>query len=196
MATATNNKVTYGLRNVYIAFLTEGATAPAYSTPVHIPGAVALKLDPQGSTDNFYADDTVWYTGVSNTGFSGNMDFYGDVPADVISQMLGETVDSNGGVYGTTDDVPKPFALVFEVQGDAAARRTVYYHVTAARASDDNSTKEDKISPAKYSFSITAIAETINSKHVTHYTVNAVDSAKAYAAMITAIPLPDATYAG
>ena len=50
------NKVRFGLKNVYYAVLTESTdgTANTYATPVAVPGAVSLTLDSNGTDGTFY----------------------------------------------------------------------------------------------------------------------------------------------
>ena len=51
------NKVKFGLRNCYYAKATMGASGDiTFGTPVAMPGAVSLSLDPEGESENFYAD--------------------------------------------------------------------------------------------------------------------------------------------
>ena len=50
------NKVQFNLKNVYYAVMTTTGDTPAWSTPVKVPGAVTLSLDPQVDVTPFYAD--------------------------------------------------------------------------------------------------------------------------------------------
>ena len=60
---STNNKVKFGLKNCHYAKATldPDTNAVTFGTPVAIPGAVNLSLDPEGDTEPFYADDMVYY---------------------------------------------------------------------------------------------------------------------------------------
>ena len=60
------NKVKFNIRNVHYAKLTIGEDGSiTYSTPVAMPGAVSLSLDPNGEPSVFYADGYAYYT-ISN----------------------------------------------------------------------------------------------------------------------------------
>ena len=155
------NKIQYGLKNVHYAKLTEtvnsqGVTSYSYGTVKAWQGAVSLSLDPQGDILKEYADDTEWYTQAVNNGYEGEFE-YEVMPEDFRETILGETKDTNG-VYTETDDVSTVyFALMFEVNGDAKKRRTVFYKCSATREQNENETKAENITPTHGTITITAV---------------------------------------
>ena len=68
------NKVQFNLKNVHYAVMTTTGATPAWETPVAVPGAVTLTLDPQGDVTPFYADGIVCYQPVANNGYSGDLE--------------------------------------------------------------------------------------------------------------------------
>ena len=68
------NKVRFGLKNVYYAKLTEGSTN-SFATPVAVPGAVSMTLDSNVANGTFYADNISYYTTFSNNGYTGTLEF-------------------------------------------------------------------------------------------------------------------------
>lgn len=138
------NKVVFGLKSVYVAFL--NVTLGTWGTPAAIPGAVELGLGAEGDSSPFYADDMVYYTSYSNNGYTGDLSMAG-VPDATLATMLGWEVDGNGMLVEKSDVEPAPFALLFEVDGDAAAKRYVYYNCTAGRPDEAHKTKGDSTEP-------------------------------------------------
>ena len=62
------NKVKFNLCDVYYALLEKNTeTTAEYATPVRLPGAVSLSLDPEGEQEPFFADGIEYYI-LSNIG--------------------------------------------------------------------------------------------------------------------------------
>ena len=66
-------KVKFGLKNVHIAVMTDGTSAP-YAKPIKFPGAKSLSLEAQGDINKFYADDIVYYQTAANNGYEGDLE--------------------------------------------------------------------------------------------------------------------------
>lgn len=153
---ADTNKIKYGIKNVYYAVATIAADNSAtYGTPVALPGAVSMSLDPQGDTTPFYADNIVYYTSVANNGYEGELEL-AKVPDSFLKDVLGYAEDANDVLYEDANAAVVHFALMFQFEGDAHARRHVLYNCVAARPSVSGNTKEEAIEPQTETISITA----------------------------------------
>lgn len=154
----TKNKITYGLSNAHVWPITavsdEGV--PTYGAVINMPGATEMSLDAEGSSDPFYADDSVYYQGTANNGYSGSITL-ADLPDEFLTEIMGEIKDANGARFENADVQPKEFAIAFEFKGDAKKRRHVFYRCTATRPSVASSTKEDSIEPNTQELDFTAI---------------------------------------
>lgn len=144
-----SNKVTFGFKNVTCFEMTkdeDGAYEWDEKDPVRVPGTVNLSLSPTGSSSPFYAEDGEYFNAPANTGWEGDMEM-ANFPDEFYVRFLGWKKDANGALVEDSEALPKPFAMAFEVQGDAAARRTVFFKCTATRPADEAKTKEETISP-------------------------------------------------
>lgn len=147
MPNTANNKIKFGLSNVYYAVATIAADGSAtYGTPVRIYGAVNLSLEPQGENTPFYADNIVYYTSASNAGYEGDLEI-ALVPESFKKDVLGYAEDTNGILYEDVDAKVKNFALLFQFEGDSKAVRHVLYNCTATRPSIESETKTDSTEP-------------------------------------------------
>jgi len=150
------NKIKYGLKNVYYAKATIATNGSAtYSTPVAIPGAVNLSLEPQGETTKFYADNIVYWTGVNNQGYEGDLEI-ARVPDSFKTDILGYIVSEKNVLVEDVNAPAVHFALLFQFEGDEKATRHIIYNCTATRPSAAGSTKNENIEPQTETITISA----------------------------------------
>lgn len=139
------NKIKYGLSRVYYAKATiDTSTGVAtYATPVAIPGAVSLSMDPSGESNKFYADNVAYATFAANAGYEGELEV-AIIPDSFRKDILGEVVDSDIQVEKASATAT-PFALLFQFEGDEDATRHVFYNATAARPNVGSKTTEESV---------------------------------------------------
>lgn len=168
--------------------VTAGTTS--WGTPKAVKGAVGFTTSPEGDTSDFYADNTKYYSHTSNNGYTGSLEV-ANIPDDILAEMLGMTVDSNGGLAESTKDQPKEFALMGQIQGDKKNRRFVYYRTKAARPGQESNTTEASVTPSTDSVELTMMQEEASGNNWTKYTLELSDSnATAYDSFFDAVPLP------
>ena len=184
-----DNKVRFGLDNVAIALLKDDESG--YEAPVKVPGAVSLSTSPEGDNEVFYADNGPYYTIATNAGYTGDLEI-ALLPDDIKAKILGWEIDNNGALVEVSDAVAKPFALLFEINGDQRKRRNVFYSCTAARPEEENKTTEDSSTPTTETLSVTMIPRTIGEKKVTKLSIELNDKNKeAYDGFYTAVLEPN-----
>lgn len=153
----TANKVKFGLKKLFYAILTKADDGTiSYATPVVIPGAVSLSMDPEGENENFYADDSVYYVIANNSGYSGDLEV-ALFPESFRKDVLGEKLDANGLLVENAEVEPVPFALLFEFTGDKKKIRHVFYNCTISRPGVEGKTTEDSKKVTTETATVTAV---------------------------------------
>lgn len=148
------DKIKFGLRNVHYSKITIDETGKyTYAKPVAIPGAVNLTASPSGDSSDFFADDSIYFSDSANQGYEGDLEV-ALLPISFLTDILGETKDTNGALIENADAINSPFALLFEVQGDKKGRRICFYNCTASRPNQDANTQENSKTPSTQSLSI------------------------------------------
>lgn len=152
----TNNKIKYGLKNVYYAVAAIAADGSAtYESPKAFPGAVSLSLEPQGEAEPFYADNIVYWVGQPNNGYEGDLEM-ARITDDFKKDILGYITDQNGVLVEKIADSAIHFALMFQFEGDQEATRHVLYNCTASRATTGGQTKGENVEPQTETVTINA----------------------------------------
>lgn len=155
--TKKNNKVQFNLKNVYYAVQTGTAEAPVWATPVHVPGAVTLTLDPQGNVESFYADGIVYYQSVANNGYSGDLEI-ARFPDQMLTDVWLFEVDGTDKVIVENANVePKAFALMYQIDGDINNDYYCIYNCTGTRPGIGGTTNTETKTPQTRKSTISAV---------------------------------------
>lgn len=150
------NKIKYGLKNVYYAVATIASDNSAtYSSPVSLPGGVNLSLAPQGDTNKFYADNIAYYVSVANNGYEGDLEV-ARLSDAFKKDILNYKLDNKNVLVEDANAEPVHFALLFQFEGDQKATRHIMYNCVATRADSAGSTKSESIEPQTESITINA----------------------------------------
>lgn len=153
-----NNKVQFNLKNVHYSVLTPGTAdkEATYATPVAVPGAVTLTLDPQGSVEPFYADGIVYYQTVANNGYSGDLEV-ARIPDQMLEDVWGFTLNKDKVITENSNVEPKAFALMYQIDGDVNNDYYCLYNCTGTRPGIGGTTNTETKTPQTRTSTISAV---------------------------------------
>ena len=146
-----SNKVKFNIKNVHYAVKSEGT----YATPVAIPGAVSVALEPQGELTPFYADGIKYYISNANSGYEGDLEM-ALITDQFRKDVLKETEDTNKVLVENADIEAVEFALGFDIDGDKNTTRFWFYSCTATRPGANGQTTEGTKTPVTEKITISA----------------------------------------
>lgn len=147
------DKVKFNLHNVHYAVY--DADTGKWEKPVAIPGAVSMTLSPEGDVSKFYADGILYYMGVKNNGYTGELEM-ALFPAHFLKSVLGVSEGAESKVLTENANTEaKEFALLFEEDGDTDGTRFAAYSCTATRPSRSLSTTEGDKKPTTQKINLT-----------------------------------------
>ena len=126
------NKVQFGLKKLYYATITDSGTALAYGTPVALPGAVSMTAAPTGESEEFEADDIIYYRSGGAKGYDISVEL-AYLPETFYTEVLGSASDTNNVQMENNTDTIKSIALLGQFDGDAHKRLWVFYNCTPER---------------------------------------------------------------
>ena len=153
---AKKNKVKFNICNVHYALITVDEDGEVtFGTPVAMPGAVSLSLEPNGEPSNFYADGYAYYTISNNMGYEGDLEL-AMVPESFRTDVLKESLDDNSVLVESANVETANFSLLFEFDGDVKKICHVLYNCSAARPNIESATNEEEIEVQTETLAITA----------------------------------------
>ena len=150
------NKVKFNICNVHYALITvDDDGEVTFGTPVAMPGAVSLSLEPNGEPSNVYADGYAYYTIANNMGYEGDLEL-AMVPESFRTDVLKESLDDNSVLVESANVDTASFALLFECDGDVKKIRHVLFDCSGARPNIESATSEEEIEVQTETLAITA----------------------------------------
>lgn len=189
MSNTAKEKVKFGLKNLHYALKTVGTDgAVAYGTPKKVSGAVSISLSADGDKIEFYADDTVYYSDNTNSGYTGDVEV-ALVPDEFKKDVFGDEI-IDGMLYENADAIVKHVALMGEFDTDVVEKRFCLYDVLCTRPEFSGKTKEKTKTPQTQKMSLTVRPIVINGRNIVKSTTCAETSEQAFNNYFTAVPLP------
>lgn len=156
---ADNNKVEFGLSNLYVGTYTVAADSTVtLGTPYHQKGAVSLSLDAESDSNDFYADNVKYWSGFSDNGFSGSIEV-AKFDTDFKTQFLGYQTLTDGGVAAVKGATKPNVYIAFQTEGDVEGRRVILYNVALGAIGREYSTIEDNKEPVTETIDITVTGD-------------------------------------
>lgn len=187
-------RVQYGLSKAGYAVANIAADGTAtYGEVKQWPGAVNLNLDQEGDTTTFRADNTNYWVGTSNRGYSGSFES-ALVPQEFLIDILGYKLDANGVLFEDADATGKPFAFVFRCENDDEHTDFVLFNCHASRPSVAAATTEENVEPQtqEVEIEVSPIYVADLDAHITKASTTETSTAEQIANWYTAIYVPKA----
>lgn len=191
------NKVRYGLKNVHVASVTiaesGGTTTATFGTPQSWPGAVNMSMEPTGDSSDFYADDTLYFTGKASAGYDCSLET-ALVPDWFLTDYLGQKTDDANDIVETGSDEGNYFAFLFEFTGDEKAIRHCLYYCKATGLTEEGETKGESAEPAtttvEFKASAIPVAVTVDGVDVNPIKKRSTPTSTDYGTWYTTVALP------
>lgn len=188
---AETNKVRFGLSHIAVCEYTEGQGGTVtLGTPMEIPGAVNLTLDPETAESVFYADNERFYVEDADNGFTGDLEM-AKFPDNFLTSYMNYGVMTGGGIGQFKNKAKKKVCILFEIDGDVHKRRNILYNVSLGNINVEHATTEDTKEPTTETLNYTAIGD--NKTGLIKASYNEGDTA--YSTMYTTPPIPAAASA-
>lgn len=156
------SKVKFGLCNVALAPRTVASSGGkiTYGAPVKLPGAVKSSVARESSKNKFFADNIPYFVSNSKSGQTIDLEV-ADIPREILKEFLGYIEAKAGGILETNTPVTPSFALLFQVETDAKARKFCFYNCVAVESDEEYDTEEESIDPTTSKLSITVSGEQV-----------------------------------
>lgn len=136
---------TIGLRDLYIAKVTEGADGETYDTPRRLAKLIKIEMKTEVAEGKLFADDGV--DKIEKEFVSGELTINAnDLASEDTAELLGQKQDDDMVVYGGESDDPAYFAVGFRAKKSGGKYRYVWLYKVKFKIPDESfETKGDGI---------------------------------------------------
>lgn len=179
------NKVEFGISQLHIGTYTVSGDSVTLGTPYHQKGAVSFSPEEQSESNNFYADNVIYWSGYSGGSIEGDLEvaMFDD---EFKTQFLGYRELTNGGLANVKNASKPNVYVAFQVEGDAESRRVILYNCSLGAITREYNTIEESKEPATETVAVTAVGD--NATGVTMAVFKPAD--QGYATLFTAPTAP------
>ena len=183
------SKVRFGLSEVHFGtFTVANDGTVTLGTPMAVPGAVNLTLDPETAESIFYADNKKYYAKNQDNGYTGTLEM-AKFPDTFLKAYMNYRAMTGGGTGQYKNLKNADVYMMFQVEGDVQARKTIMYNISLGQISASHATTEDTIEPTTETLPITVIGD--NTTGLVKATYEKGDSS--YDTLFTNPPIPAAS---
>ncbi len=184
------NKVEVGISNLYVGTYTVGTTGTVtMGTPYHQAGAISFSPEEQSESNNFYADNVIYWSGYSGGTFEGDLEV-AKFDDTFKTQFLGYIQKASDGGLACVKNATKPNVYIaFQVEGDAESRRIIMYNCSLGGITREYATEEESIEPATETIAVTVAGD--NKTGISMVSYNQATSG--YSTLFTNPPAPATT---
>ena len=184
------NKVEFGISNLYVGTYSVGTTGTVtMGTPYHQAGAISFSPEEQSESNNFYADNVIYWSGYSGGTFEGDLEV-AKFDDTFKTQFLGYIQKASDGGLAVVKNATKPKVYIaFQVEGDAESRRIIMYNCSLGGITREYATEEDSIEPATETIAVTVAGDNATGISMVSYN----QATTGYSTLFTNPPAPTTT---
>lgn len=183
------NKVEFGISNLYVGTYSVDTTGSVtMGTPYHQAGAVSFSPEEQSESNNFYADNVIYWSGYTGGTFEGDLEV-AKFDDTFKTQFLGYISKGDGGLAVVKNAVKPKVYIAFQVEGDAESRRIIMYNCSLGGITREYATEEDSIEPATETIAVTVAGDNKSGVSMVAYG----QTASGYSTLFTNPPAPATT---
>ena len=184
------NKVEFGISNLYVGTYSVGTTGTVtMGTPYHQAGAISFSPEEKSESNNFYADNVIYWSGYSGGTFEGDLEV-AKFDDTFKTQFLGYIQKASDGGLAVVKNATKPKVYIaFQVEGDAESRRIIMYNCSLGGITREYATEEESIEPATETIAVTVAGD--NNTGISMVSYN--QATTGYSTLFTNPPAPTTT---
>lgn len=179
------NTVLFGFSDLYIGTYTVSNGTVTMGSPYHQAGAVGFSPEISEDQNTFWADNTAYYSSYGEGNYEGELEvaMFDD---DFKTAFLGYVELDDGGLAHIKGATKSNIYMMFEIQGDDAARRVIFYNGSLGNINRSYSTTEDTVEPVTETINVSFSGD--NDTGITMVTYESGDTG--YSTLFTNPPAP------